>query len=223
MKAAVFGMSLIGAGGLYMLAGSPGPDFDRVVNRPPMAVYAAFSALGQEGTISQGPTADMPHRVTRRIEKTPGEEIRIEILIDDRPVIDAELHFEPGPENKGTRLTAEFDVDAYALGSAFETEAGIALSMVPDGYIDQQFASFMAHRVADIEAGRPLPPFSLASSGVRKARRDGANAAERRRLAERERRAAAAPMVRATPMVDPDRAASDHLAGRQPRSQHSSY
>jgi hypothetical protein len=170
MKAALCGISALGAGGIYMLAGSPGPDFDRVVNKPPMTVYAAFSALGPAGTFSDGPTGDMRHRITRRVEKTPGQEIHYEILLDDRPVVDVDLHFAPGPEDKGTRLTAEFDLDAYALGSTYETEAGIALSMVPDGYIDHQFASFMEHRVADIEAGRPLPPFDLASSGMRRPR-----------------------------------------------------
>ena len=214
MKAAYCALSALGAGGIYFLAGSPGPDFDRMVNKPPMTVYAAFSALGQEGTTTIGPTAETPHRMTRRIEKTLGREIHYQLLLDDRPVIDADLHFEPGPEDKGTRLTAEFDLDAYALGSAYETEAGIALSMVPEGYIDRQFASFMNHRVADIEAGRPLPPLDLASSGMRQARPTGSSVAERRRIAERERRAAAAPMVRATPMVDPDRVAGEHMAGR---------
>ena len=222
MKAALCGISALGAGGIYMLVGTPGPDFDRVVNKPPMTVYAAFSALAPEGTITEAGSGGSQHRLTRRIEKTIGEEIHYEILLDDRPVVDVDLHFEPGPENKGTRLTAEFDLDAYALGSAYETEAGIALSMVPDGYIDQQFASFMSHRVADIEAGRPLPPLNLASSGMRRARDTGSSVAERRSIAERERREAAAPSrraaaptSRATPMVDPDRVANDHIAGRR--------
>lgn len=214
MKAALCGISALGAGGIYFFAGSPGPDFDRLVNKPPMVVYSAFSALGPEGIVSEGPSGDMRHRMTRRIEKTPGREIHYEILLDDRPVVDVDLHFAPGPEDKGTRLTAEFDLDGYALGSAYETEAGIALSMVPEGYIDQQFASFMNHRVADIEAGRPLPPLDLAGSGVRQARATGSSLAERRRIAERERRAAAEPAVRATPMVDPDRVAGDHIAGQ---------
>jgi hypothetical protein len=206
-------MSLFGAGGIYMLAGTAGPDFDGLVNKPPMTVYAAFSALGPEGTITQA-SGDAQHRVTRRIHKIAGEEIHYEILLDDHPVIDADLHFEPGPDNKGTRLTAEFDLDAYALGSAYETRAGVALSMVPEGFIDQQFASFMTHRVADIEAGRPLPPLDLAVSGMRHARTTGSSVAERRSIAEQERRAAAAPMVRARPMVDPDSVANAHIEGR---------
>ena len=214
MKAAVCGLSALGAGGIYLLAGPSSPDFDRVVNKPPMTVYAAFSALGQEGTVSMGPTADSPHRLARRIVKDPGRELHYQILLDDRPVVDADLHFAPGPDDRGTRLTADFDLDAYALGSAYETEAGIALSLVPESFIDQQFASFMNHRVADIEAGRPLPPLDLASSGVRQARPDGASVAERHRIAERERRAASAPTARARPMVDPNRAAADYIAGR---------
>jgi hypothetical protein len=206
-------MSLFGAGGIYMLAGTAGPDFDGLVNKPPMTVYAAFSALGPEGTVTQA-SGDAQHRVTRRIHKIAGEEIHYEILLDDHPVIDADLHFEPGPDNKGTRLTAEFDLDAYALGSAYETRAGVALSMVPEGFIDQQFASFMSHRVADIEAGRPLPPLDLAGSGVRHARATGSSVSERRSIAEQERRAAAAPMVRARPMVDPDSVANAHIEGR---------
>ena len=214
MKAALCGLSALGAGGIYLLAGHSGPAFDRVVNKPPMAVYAAFSALGQEGTVSEGPTGDMPHRLTRRIQKVPGQELHYQILLDDRPVVDADLHFAPGPDNHGTRLTADFDLDAYALGSAYETDAGIALSLIPESYIDQQFASFMNHRVADIEAGRPLPPLELAGSGVRHARATGTSLAERRYDAERERREAFAPTARARPMVDPNRVAADHIAGR---------
>ena len=214
MKAILCGISAIGAGGVYFLAGSPGPDFDRVVNKSPMAVYAAFSALGPAGTFSEPRSPDGQHRITRRVEKTAGQEIHYEILLDDRPVVDVDLHFAPGPEDKGTRLTAEFDLDAYALGASYETEAGIALSMVPNGYLDQQFANFMEHRVADIEAGRPLPPLDLASSGMRRARPVGSSVAQRRAIAEQERRAAAAPSARATPMVDPNRVADQHMSGR---------
>ena len=63
-------------------------------------------------------------------------------------------------------------------------------------------------RDADIEAGRPLPPFDLASSGVRQARPVGSSVTQRRNIAERECRAAAAPTARATPMVDPGRTPS---------------
>jgi hypothetical protein len=214
MKAILCGVSALGAGGIYLLAGSPGPDFDRVVNKSPMTVYAAFSALGPAGTFTEPSSGGPQHRITRRVEKTPGQEIHYEILLDDRPVVDVDLHFAPGPDDKGTHLTAEFDLDAYALGSTYETEAGIALSMVPTGYLDQQFSNFMEHRVADIEAGRPLPPFDLASSGMRRSRPTGSSVAQRRSIAEQERRAAAAPSARATPMVDPNRVADQHIAGR---------
>lgn len=210
MKAALCGMAALGAGGAYLLTGTPGPDFDRVVARPPMTVYAAFSALGPEGEVTQGPTADMPHRVTRRIVKKLGESIEYEILFDDRPVVDVDLHFAAEPDNKGTRLTAEFDMRPYELGASFETDAGVALSMVPAGYLDIQFAHFMNGLADDIEAGRPLPPLDLAHAGVHPAS-DATSLAGRRYDAEIARRHAAAPMVRARPMVDPNRAARDYL------------
>ena len=160
MRTMLVGLAAMGVGGTAFWAGSPGPDFDRQLNKSPMEVYAAFSALGEEGEISQ-PGEDGAPRVTRRVVKVPGESIEVEFLLENRPVLDVELNFEPGAEGRGTRLTAEFDIDAYELGSAFETEAGIALSMVPNSYLDAQFASFMDDMADDIEAGRPLPPLGL--------------------------------------------------------------
>lgn len=210
MKAMLGGLSVLGAGGIYLLTGTPGPDFDRIVSKPPMAVYAAFSALGPEGEVTQGPTVDMPHRVTRRIEKKAGESISYEILFDDRPVVDVDLHFAAAPDNKGTRLTAEFDMRPYELGTDFQTDGGIALSMVPTGYIDQQFANFMNGLADDIEAGRPLPPLDLAHTGLRRGH-DSTNLAERRYEAEVARRHAGAPMVRPTPMTNPNQVARSHV------------
>lgn len=213
MKAGLLGMCACGAGGIWFLAGTPGPDFERVINRPPMAVYAAFSALGAEGIVTEGAAGPDRRRLTRRIDKELGEAIHYEILIDDRPVLDVDLHFAPGPDGRGTTMTAEFDMDAYELGSSYETSAGLALSMVPEGYIDQQFARFMDDMADDIEAGRPLPPLSLGRAGMRRAAATPTSLSGRRQQAESARRQAAAPMNRARPMVDPNRAAERHLNG----------
>jgi hypothetical protein len=213
VKAGLLGMCACGAGGIYFLAGTPGPDFERVINRPPMTVYAAFSALGAEGVASEGATGTGQRRLTRRIDKELGEAIHYEILLDDRPVVEVDLHFAPGPDGRGTRMTAEFDMDAYELGSSYETSAGLALSLVPDGYIDQQFARFMDDMADDVEAGRPLPPLSLGRAGMRRASAAPESLAERRYQAESDRRRAAAPMNRARPMVDPNRVAERHLNG----------
>jgi hypothetical protein len=213
MKGAILGICAAGAGGAYWYAGS-GPDFDRVVHRPPMNVYAAFSALGPEGTMSYGHNERLGRRVSRRIEKTLGEALHYEILVADGRVLDVELNFAPGPDGQGTRMTAEFDVNAYAIGSTFENEAGIALALVPDAFFDNRFAHFMDEMVDDIEAGRPLRPLSLADAGIRPARDGGSSVHARRAIAERNRREAGAPMTRARPMVDPDRAANDYVNGR---------
>lgn len=213
MKSGLLGMCACGAGGIYFLAGTPGPDFERVIDRPPMTVYAAFSALGAEGIASEGAAGPGQPRLTRRIDKELGEAIHYEIRIDDRPVLDVDLHFEPGPDGRGTRMTAEFDMDAYELGSTYETSAGLALSMVPEGYIDQQFAKFMDDMADDVEAGRPLPPLSLGRAGMRRAPATPTGLSERRHQAERARRQAAAPMNRARPMVDPNSVAERHRNG----------
>ena len=211
MRTVLLGLAAMGVGGAFW-AGSPGPDFDRQINKSPMEVYAAFSALGEEGEIAQ-PAEEGAPSVTRRVVKVPGESIQLEYLLDNRPVLDVELNFEPGAEGRGTRLTAEFDVDAYELGAAFETEAGIALSMVPDSYLDAQFANFMGDMADDIEAGRPLPPLGLQDSGLQRKRTTASSVEGRRSQARMEQRAASAPMVRPRPMVDPDQAARDHVRG----------
>ena len=202
----------MGLGGTAFWAGSPGPDFDRQMSKSPMEVYAAFSALGQEGETTE-PGHDGSPTVTRRVVKVPGESIQVEFLLENRPVLDVELNFESGAEGRGTRLTAEFDIDAYELGSAFETEAGLALSMVPDSYLDAQFANFMDDMADDIEAGRPLPPLGLHDSSVRRKRSTASSVEGRRSQARMEQRAASAPMVRPRPMVDPDAAARAHVRG----------
>lgn len=212
MRAMLLGLAAMGAGGTAFWAGSPGPDFDRQLTKSPMEVYAAFSALGEEGEISQ-PGEDGAPSVTRRVVKVPGESIEIEFLLENRPVLDVALNFEPGAEGRGTRLTAEFEIDAYELGSAFETEAGIALSMVPNSYLDAQFAGFMDDMADDIEAGRPLPPLGLQESSVRRKRSAASSVEGRRSQMRMEQRAASAPMVRPRPMVDPGAAARAHVRG----------
>jgi len=210
MRGMLFGLAAMGVGGTAYWAGSPGPDFDRYINRPQMNVYAAFSALAQEGETTEPATDGMPS-MTRRVVKVRGETIQVEFLFDDRPVFDVELNFEPGPDGRGTRMTAELDIDAYELGSAFETEAGVALSLVPDSYIDTQFANFMDDMAEDIEAGRPLAPLGLDDAGVRRNRASPASAEARRAQAAEGQREAARPMMRPEPMTDPNEAARDHV------------
>lgn len=210
MRSMLFGMAACATGGAAWWAGSPGPDFDRVIDRPPMSVYAAFSALGPEGTITEPGGKGTP-RMTRRISKVSGESIRLELLLDDRTVMEAELDFAPGPGGHGTRLTAEFDVNAYAIGSQFQTEAGLALSLVPDSYLDNQFAQLMDDMADDVEAGRPLSPLGLADAGVRRQSAGPASVEGRRAEIRAEQRRASAPTARAAPMVNPNQVAREHV------------
>jgi hypothetical protein len=158
--------------------------------------------------------------VSFRVDKVEGQTIHYEIQFDQRPVVEADLAFAAaGDDGRQTRMTTELDVDGFELGSAFQTEAGVALSLVPDRYIDAQFARFMDHMVDDIEAGRPLPPLGTRSMGVRAASsRMEADPRYRRARAEARQQAASRPMNDARPMVDPNRAADEYLSsGRQDR------
>ncbi len=213
MKGMLFSVAGFGLGGAAFFGMADGPDFDRVVNRSPMQVYAAFSALAQEGTVTEPQSELVKRRVTLRTAKTSGEAIRYEILFDDRPVITADLTFAAADESgRTTRMTAELDLDAYQLGSAFETEGGMALSLIPEGLIDRQFAAFMDDLVDDVEAGRPLPPLDAGRAGLR-AHNVEADPDYRRAVAETARHDAARPMVRPVPMVDPNREAARNRAG----------
>ncbi len=210
MKSMIFSAAGLSLGGAAFMGLSDGPDFERAVARPPLSVYTAFSALAPEGVVTRHENHDGTGRtVTLRTSKRLSESIHYEIAFDDRPVVDVELTFEGEAEGKSTRVTAELDIDAYELGSRFETEAGVALSMVPDSLIDVQFAQFMDDLVDDVEAGRPLPPLGLNSAGVRR-QRASADVRERRADAARDRRAAVRPMARPTPMVDPNKVARTH-------------
>jgi hypothetical protein len=208
MKGLIAAVAGLGIGGAAYL-NTDGPDFDRVVNKSPGQVYAAFSALAREGTIRGPERNDMVDRqVAFRVSKTRGETIRYEILFDDRPVVTADLTFAAaGDDGAQTRMTAELELDEYEIGSAFETDAGMALSLVPEVFVDTQFANFMDDMVRDVEAGRPLPPLDLGRAGVRRARQDSTTAAGRRSQVEEQRRAASEPTGSAEPMSDPSREA----------------
>jgi hypothetical protein len=212
MKSVLFCMAGLGVGGAAWFGMTGGPDFDRIVKRPPAQVYAAFSALAGEGSVSV-PARDGFPAARFKVTKVTGESISYEIDFDDRPVVNADLHFEPAGEGgRETRMTAELELDEFELGSAFQTEAGVALSMVPERLIDMQFANFMEDMVRDVEAGRPLPPLDLNRARVRRASAS-ADPSVRRYRAEAERRAAVRPMSDARPMVDPNRAAEAYRNG----------
>ena len=214
MKALILGATGLCAGGAaYYMTDSP--DFDRVVKKSPAQVYAAFSRLAQQGTVTPpGQTGPGP-RLSFRVDKVEGQTIHYEIQFDQRPVVEADLTFAAaGDDGRQTHITAELDVDAFELGSAFQTEAGVALSLVPDRYIDTQFARFMDHMVDDIEAGRPLPPLAMRQAGIRLARPEPQSAVDRRMRAESAQRAASRPRVDPRPMVDPNQAARNYRDGR---------
>lgn len=219
MKGLVFAVAGLGVGGAAY-AGADSPDYDGMVRMSRAEVYSAFSAVAPEGTVLLPDSEEIGKKVSIRVAKDGADSIVYEVLIDDRAVVTANLEFEPAGDAQ-TRMTAELDIDGYALGSSLQTEAGMALGMVPDSFVDAQFAELMREMVAQVEAGRPLRPVGLSSFGVeRHSAQNGSASASveiRRRAAEDARRAAVAPSTSTRPMVDPNRAADDYLNGRNPQ------
>ena len=213
MKGFLIAVAGLGVGGAAYY-GYDTPDFDRTINRSPAAVYAAFSELAPEGSVTHDATDGMPRRMTVRTHKEADQSITYEVLLDDDPVLTAELAFAPaGDGGNATHMTAEFDIDAFKIGSLYQTQAGVALSLVPDRYFDDRFAEVMNDFADDIEAGRPLRPLDAETAGVR-ARRDSTDVDVRRAQARSAQRAAVRPMNDARPMVDPNAAADAYLHGR---------
>jgi len=220
MKGMLFAIAGLGVGGATYF-GLDGPDFDRVIKKSPMSVYSAFSALAPEGTRTErGSDASGGRSVTLKVVKERGESLVYEISFDNRPVVTAELTFAPAGEGGGeTRMTAELELDEYEIGSAFENDAGMALSLIPEGLIDMQFANFMDDMVRDVEAGRPLPPLAMNRTGIRRSGDTQSltqrryEAEEARRQASRPRSGAARPNTTARPMADPNRAAANFRNG----------
>lgn len=214
MKGFIIGVAGLGAGGAAWY-GIDTPDFDRTINRSPTAVYTAFARLSNEGTVRAPADNELGREIAIRTSKERGKSLRYEIMVDNRAVLTADLNFEPaGDGTNATRVTAELDIDALEIGSALETDAGLALSMVPDSYFDAQFARFMDDLADRVESGRPLPPLRGDALGMGVHRRASADVDERRRDASREQRAAVRPMTEARPMVDPNAAAEAHRRGQ---------
>jgi hypothetical protein len=212
MKAVLLSMMGLGVGGAAYFSIHDEPDFERILNRPQMEVYAAFSALAPEGTVSI-PDPKSGRRVTFKVTKVNGELIGYEFLLDDRAVVEAELSFAAVGENSGqTRMTAEVDFDEAALGSALEMESGLALSLLSERMIDREFARLMGHIAGEVESRRPLAPVGMDLASLRRARAEF-RAAARSHEAGTDPGAAARPMTRAEPMLDPDRAAAANRRG----------
>ena len=214
MKLLMLGATALCAGGAAWYMHNT-PDFDRVVRKPPAQVYAAFSQLAQQGTVTPPNQPAKGPRISLVINKVDGQSIHYEIRFDQRPAVVADLTFAAaGEDGRQTRLTAELNLDTSALGEEFQTEGGIALSLLQERVIDGQFAQLMDHMADDIEAGRPLSPLRASDMGVREAsaRMDSDPRVIRAR-AEANQRAASRPMNNARPMVDPNRAADHYLNG----------
>ena len=123
MKGVMLGVVGIGGigGAALMGAGGGGPDdFIRTVNRPPQAVYAAFSALGREGDVAIPTGNGWGARVVQRVVKVPNEQVKLEVLVDGEALVTAEVRF--APDGTGTRVAAELDFNDRLLKRIVEEQ-----------------------------------------------------------------------------------------------------
>lgn len=214
MRGAVFGtMAMCGVGGAaYVGVGSGPNDYVGTVNKSPDAVYAAFaSAMGPEGITAMPSRDGWPARLQQRVSKTPGEEVRVELIVDSRPLVTMEVDFAAeGPA--ATQVAAEIDIDTAALASLSDAGPGdtMAFMAMGDGIIDMAFAQTMAEMVEDVENGRPVTSLAMMSrrwgsqNGTVRSRANQAGSYRGERVR---------PDASARPMVDPNTAARQHRDG----------
>ena len=215
MKTLIAAVAALGVGGA-MYFGGDSPDFERVIDRPHMSVYAAFSQAAQEGPITSRGRNGYAGRTVARIRKERGELIHYEVLNEDNEaVMTAELRFAPeGEGGRATRMTAELDIDAEALGAT--DTGGATVAALTESFIDYQFAALMDELAGDVEKGRSLRPLPLTQLLSTSDPAEARTAAQRASDARQAQRQAARPMTTARPMVDPNQVARDHVRATQP-------
>jgi hypothetical protein len=213
MKALIGAVAALGLGGAYWFSGDS-PDFERVIDRPPMAVYAAFSQVAQSGPVTARGENGFAGRTVARVRKERGELIHYEVLDEDgTTIMTADLHFAPeGEGGQATRMTAELDVDTEAMGA---DRGGTAAMALTETIIDYSFAVLMTDLAREVEKGRPLQPLRLTRMFESPAP-PPRSPEQRLREARRAQNAAVRPMTEAAPMVDPNQAARDHIRGSRP-------
>jgi hypothetical protein len=213
-------LGVVGLGGIGTVAyvgGGAGPnDYVGIVNKPPEAVYSAFSALGPEGVTSI-PTVDgWGARIVQRVIKVPNEQVKLELLIDDEPLITAEVQM--APAENGTRLAAELDFNQAMMTRILEEhgETGLPSFVFQEFMIDQVFARAMGEMVEQIESGQPLA--SLSATRARWGNGGGgpSSVSGRRVSTTWQQRGAVRPQVDARPTLDPNQAAREHLTPDRP-------
>lgn len=209
----ICGVGAVGTAAVYGVGGDGPNDYVATVAKPPSAVYAAFSSLGNAGeTVIPGRDG---HRLVQRVVKVPNEQVKLELLLDDKPLLSAEVQL--GAEGTGTRVAAELDIDGEALTALMAEDGAPPMPSfaLQEFLLDQVFARAMGEMVERIEEGKPL--LSLAATRARWGR-DGEPGSPSRSGSTHSQRAAVAPSLDTRPAIDPNAAARAHMAGTGPGS-----
>jgi hypothetical protein len=219
-----FRLSVWVAAGAALLAGcADQPDYQRELSPAPSVVYAAFSALGREGS-ETAMTGEVKGKLTRRIVKRHNESLGLDILYNDEVMLAAELQFVAAPDGSGTVLTGE----AEFVNGPFRSFIDANLPQqgnysIKHAALDEKFREWLDEMAERIEDGRSLPSFALAGAplSARAVRGFGMGGptgpGTTAGVAPRGTRATGAaprPMNSVRPMSNPNAAASAHLRSR---------
>lgn len=209
MKMWVGGAGAACLGGAALSGAMSGHDVERVVAKPPQAVYAAVSAIAREGKVrSEDPNAE--NQIVLKVDKELGRSIRYEVARDNEVLGELAFGFEPEGEAH-TRMTVDLELDRGEVAKLGEGGANIAL--LPDTMVNFALSQVIEEMADDIEAGRSLPAIDNYQSRMRR-QLDSDSPSERRSAAKRHQAAAVAPMASAKPMVDPKQSAREYLHGK---------
>ncbi len=212
MKGAIFGaVGVCGVGAAVVGSGGGPDDFVAVVSKPPSAVFAAFADFAPAGEKSElvpkkgGGTG----KITQRVVKVPGEQVKVEFLIDDEALLTAEVQL--SAEGSGTRLAAELDLNDGLLRRLMKEQGEeyvIPSFAFQDVLIDQVFALAMTEMVERIEKGQPLGSIADTHARWRDTPANLGTFSHRSEPygSEWQGRRAAGPQLNPRPTLDPDAA-----------------
>lgn len=215
-KTMVFGLAAAGIGGIAMTAGYGGHDAQQMVAKPPAEVYAAISAMAEEGVRESDPTSDLP-MMTLTVTKEQGSAVHYVLTLEGKQLASLDLEVAPAKGGAASQLSADLELDQRAL-ARLGTPEGDGFIPLPDPIVNIGVAKMLGEMAAEIEAGNPLPAFGPAQLAGWDHKLP--SPAERQAMSEEMQAAAAAPTPpqvtgSTAPMVDPNEEARKYLKGGQ--------
>lgn len=188
--------------GIYTVGWGPsGSEFERTINRSPTYTFDAISESTEQLddlTLRDVKAASSSYgegTVTFDYKEKKNETISLAVFYDKQPSFDVNMRFEPVDNGQRTKLLMKIDVHPSPLNnnhSRLPSKARRAVNSFLDGLVGKLNRGDMLNTSSAIRQQLMTPE-------------------ERSYENYRSTRAAAAPMTRARPMVDPNQVAREHM------------